>query len=44
MLSKGENNAHAVAAMMENIYAPLGVDYKIYVSRIGNAGVKAINI
>ena len=23
MLSKGENNAHAVAAMMENIYAPL---------------------
>ncbi|RPD43345.1 homoserine kinase [Chitinophaga barathri] len=44
MLSKGEDNARAVAAMMENIYAPLGVDYKIYVSRIGNSGVKAINI
>ncbi len=44
MLSKGEANARAVAAMMETIYAPLGVDYHIHVSRIGHSGVKAINI
>lgn len=42
MLSKGEENARNVAAMMEHIYAPLGVDYKIYVSRISTSGVKEI--
>ena len=42
MLSKGEENARNVAAMMEQIYAPLGVDYKIYVSRISTSGVKEI--
>ncbi len=42
MLSKGEANARNVAAMMEQIYAPLGVDYKIYVSRISTSGVKEI--
>ncbi|HVI49342.1 MAG TPA: homoserine kinase [Chitinophaga sp.] len=43
MLSKGEENARAVAAMMDHVYAPLGVDYKIYVSRINTAGVKVID-
>lgn len=42
MLSKGESNARAVADMMEKIYAPLGVDYKIYVSRISTSGVRVI--
>ncbi|WP_423735688.1 homoserine kinase [Chitinophaga caseinilytica] len=42
MLSKGEANARTVAAMMESIYAPLGVDYHIHVSRISSTGVKAI--
>jgi homoserine kinase len=42
MLSKGEENARNVAATMEQIYAPLGVDYKIYVSRISTSGVKEI--
>ncbi|CAL1517560.1 homoserine kinase [Chitinophaga sp. MM2321] len=43
MLSKGEENARNVAAMMDTVYAPLGVDYKIYVSRINTAGVKVID-
>jgi len=43
MLSKGEANARNVAAMMDKVYAPLGVDYKIYVSRINTAGVKVID-
>jgi homoserine kinase len=43
MLSRGEANARAVAEMMNNVYAPLGVDYKIYVSRINTAGVKIID-
>lgn len=42
MLSKGEENARKVAAMMDTIYAPLGVDYKIYVSKINTQGVKVI--
>jgi homoserine kinase len=42
MLSKGEENARNVAAMMDTIYAPLGVDYKIYVSKINTQGVKVI--
>lgn len=43
MLSKGEANARNVAETMNNVYAPLGVDYKIYVSRINTAGVKIID-
>ncbi|MGN7818735.1 homoserine kinase [Chitinophaga sp. 22536] len=43
MLSKGEANARKVADTMNNVYAPLGVDYKIYVSRINTAGVKIID-
>lgn len=42
MLSKGEANAKAVAAMMETIYAPLGVDYKIYISQINTTGVRIL--
>ncbi len=42
MLSKGETNARAVADTMQQIYAPLGVDYKIYVSRISTSGVHEI--
>ncbi|MBC9929656.1 homoserine kinase [Chitinophaga qingshengii] len=43
MLSKGEANARQVAETMNSVYAPLGVDYKIYVSRINTAGVKIID-
>lgn len=43
MLSKGEDNARAVAEMMETIYAPLGVAYKIHVSRISSTGVRVID-
>ncbi|PSL46154.1 homoserine kinase [Chitinophaga niastensis] len=43
MLSKGEENARKVAATMDSVYAPLGVDYKIYVSQINTAGVKVID-
>lgn len=43
MLSKGEANARKVADTMNKVYAPLGVDYKIYVSRINTAGVKIID-
>ncbi|SKA32147.1 homoserine kinase [Chitinophaga eiseniae] len=43
MLSKGEANARKVAETMNNVYAPLGVDYKIYVSRVNTAGVKIID-
>lgn len=43
MLSKGEDNAKAVAEMMKTIYAPLGVDYKIHVSRISTTGVRVID-
>ncbi|RBL91598.1 homoserine kinase [Chitinophaga flava] len=43
MLSKGEENARKVADTMNIVYAPLGVDYKIYVSRINTAGVKIID-
>ncbi|WP_212003424.1 homoserine kinase [Chitinophaga sp. HK235] len=43
MLSKGEENARRVADTMNTVYAPLGVDYKIYVSRINTAGVKIID-
>ncbi|MFY0255009.1 homoserine kinase [Chitinophaga sp. 30R24] len=42
MLSKGEAIAQQVADTMNLVYAPLGVDYKIYVSRINTAGVKVI--
>lgn len=43
MLSKGEENARKVAATMDSVYAPLGVDYKIYVSQINTEGVKVID-
>ncbi|NML38274.1 homoserine kinase [Chitinophaga sp. G-6-1-13] len=43
MLCRGEANARSVAETMNNVYAPLGVDYKIYVSRINTAGVKIID-
>lgn len=42
MLSKGEENARKVADTMNQVYAPLGVDYKIYVSQINTEGVKVI--
>lgn len=42
MLSKGEENARKVADMMNTVYAPLGVDYKIHVSKINTEGVKII--
>ncbi|RFS26445.1 homoserine kinase [Chitinophaga silvatica] len=42
MLSQGEENARKVAATMNDVYAPLGVDYKIYVSQINTEGVKVI--
>ncbi|SFO67546.1 homoserine kinase [Chitinophaga sp. YR627] len=40
MLSRGEEAARKVAAMMDTVYAPLGVDYKIHVSQINREGVK----
>ncbi|TWV99472.1 homoserine kinase [Chitinophaga pinensis] len=40
MLSRGEETARKVAAMMDTVYAPLGVDYKIHVSQINREGVK----
>lgn len=43
MLSKGEQNARQVAVVMDQVYAPLGVDYKVYVSRINKEGVKVID-
>ncbi|MGX5816855.1 homoserine kinase [Chitinophaga lutea] len=43
MLSKGEANARAAADVMEQVYAPLGVDYKIYVSKISTSGVRQIS-
>jgi homoserine kinase len=42
MLSKGEAIARQVAATMDTVYAPLGVDYKVYVSPINKEGVKVI--
>jgi homoserine kinase len=42
MLSKGEESARKVADTMNQVYAPLGVDYKIYVSQINTEGVKVI--
>ncbi|HEY0608514.1 MAG TPA: homoserine kinase, partial [Chitinophaga sp.] len=42
MLSKGEAIARQVAATMDSVYAPLGVDYKVHVSPINKEGVKVI--
>jgi len=42
MLSKGEAVARQVAATMDHVYAPLGVDYKVHVSPINKEGVKVI--
>jgi len=44
MLSRGEENARKVAAMMDTVYAPLGVDYKIHVSQINTQGVKITKV
>jgi homoserine kinase len=44
MLSKGEANARSVADMMNTVYAPLGVDYKIHVSQINTQGVKITKV
>lgn len=44
MLSKGEANARNVAEMMDKVYAPLGVDYKIHVSQINTKGVKITKV
>jgi homoserine kinase len=44
MLSRGEENARKVAAMMDTVYAPLGVDYKIHVSKINTEGVKITKV
>ncbi|XOD68223.1 MAG: homoserine kinase [Flavobacteriales bacterium Tduv] len=40
MLSRGEKNARATAQAMDHIYAPLGVDYKIYVSPVNRKGIR----
>lgn len=42
MMSRGEEIARKVASVMDQVYAPMGVDYKIYVSRINTQGVRAI--
>ncbi|UYQ94732.1 homoserine kinase [Chitinophaga horti] len=42
MMSRGEENARKTAAVMDQVYAPMGVDYKIYVSRINTEGVRQI--
>lgn len=40
MLSKGKEKAQTVASRMNDIYAKLGVDYKIYISPVNRQGVK----
>lgn len=42
MLSQGEAMARQVAATMDSVYAPLGVDYKVYVSPINTTGVRVL--
>lgn len=43
MMCKGEENAQAVASTMQQVYAPLGVDYKIHVSKINTSGVRVMD-
>lgn len=40
MLSRGEKNARATAQAMDHIYAPLDVDYKIYISPVNRKGIR----
>lgn len=42
MMSRGEETARKVATVMDQVYLPMGVDYKIYVSRINTQGVRVI--
>lgn len=41
--SKGENIASEVAMAFDKLYSSTGIDYQLYVSGIGNAGVKEID-
>src|SRR5690606_27088409 len=41
MLSVEERTARHVKEVMEEIYSGLGIDYKIYVTRINETGIKA---
>jgi homoserine kinase len=40
MLSVEKRTAHAVADVMKDIYSALGIDFKLYVTRIDEKGVK----
>jgi homoserine kinase len=42
MLSKDETTAHAVAAVMKNVYEKIGIDYHTYVTTINKKGVEII--
>lgn len=42
MLSRGEATARQVQAVMNEVYAPLGVDYRIYVSPISTQGTRVV--
>ncbi|MGN6530255.1 MAG: homoserine kinase [Ginsengibacter sp.] len=42
MLSKEEETAHKVEAIMKEIYEKIGVDYKTYVTQINPEGVKIV--
>ncbi|RAJ06873.1 homoserine kinase [Chitinophaga skermanii] len=43
MLSTSEETARIVANVMHEVYAPLGVDFKVHVSPINQSGVKVIS-
>lgn len=43
MLSKNEQTAKDVAAVMQNIYRNLGIDFYTYMSRINKEGVKVVS-
>lgn len=42
-LSKGKNQAEKVAQAMKNSYKDTDIAYQVYVSKIGNAGVRILN-
>lgn len=44
MMSRGEETARKVAQVMNDVYTPMGVDFKVYVSRINTQGVRQIEL
>jgi homoserine kinase len=43
MLSKDKQTANAVAGIMQEVYAKLGIEEKTYVTRINNEGVRVVS-